>query len=300
MAYDPERDVVVLWGGADEIDFLTDTWEWDGVTWQEVVTANAPSGVNGGGPMFWDPNSETIILVVKPASVSAPIQTWSYDGVDWTHLSPSTVPLNGYFGSMAYYPAINRLVLIGFDMAGTTFGDHTVLWDGSNWTNTSPAAFPDVVTQCQVVYDPIADAVLKVYGRTGLLGYSDEVWAYDGSTWTNVSPGGTSPAARAMFPGAYVPSCGATVIFSGDQLDNETWELSGGAGAWTQETPASVPTGRITFVGSPIMCLNVGENDAVMFGGQESGGSAVLDDTWVAACAAELGTGVFMPPRRLN
>lgn len=286
MAYDPDRNVVVLWGGADETDFFTDTWEWDGVTWEEVTTAHAPSGVNGGGPMYWDPNSGTILLVVKPASHSAPIQTWSYDGVDWTQLSPSTVPLNGYFGSMAYYPLIDRIVLIGYDMAGTTFGDHTVLWDGSDWTNSTPANHPDVVTQCQVVYDRIADRILKLLGRNGLLLYSDEVWAYDGSDWTNVSPVGTTPDAKSSFPGCYIPSCDASVIFSGDlpTPNTDTWSLSGGVGGWTLEAPASSPAARVIFTGSPGMCLNVGETTAVMFGGQEGAGSAVLDDTWIASC----------------
>jgi len=37
MAYDPEREVVVMFGGfRGGFDYLGDTWEWDGTEWTEL------------------------------------------------------------------------------------------------------------------------------------------------------------------------------------------------------------------------------------------------------------------------
>ena len=35
LAYDPERHVVVLFGGGNNSSLLNDTWEWDGSTWRQ-------------------------------------------------------------------------------------------------------------------------------------------------------------------------------------------------------------------------------------------------------------------------
>jgi len=81
MAFDPARQVVVLFGGQGEGGqppsyYLNDTWEWDGFQWHEVSTASQP-GARAYHAMAWDGTSQKIILQ-GGADGGPDNETWLY------------------------------------------------------------------------------------------------------------------------------------------------------------------------------------------------------------------------------
>jgi hypothetical protein len=83
MAHDPVRNRFVLHGGlgGSGTQNLTDTWEWNGTAWAQVLTAQAPPP---GGRMTFDPATARIVYFVASGGPARQYQVWSYDGAAWT------------------------------------------------------------------------------------------------------------------------------------------------------------------------------------------------------------------------
>jgi hypothetical protein len=87
MAYDAARQRVVLFGGGGT---LSDTWEWDGVTWTHRTPAASPPA-RGGHAMAWDAARQRVVLFGGYANDFLS-DTWEWDGVTWTQRTPATSP----------------------------------------------------------------------------------------------------------------------------------------------------------------------------------------------------------------
>jgi hypothetical protein len=88
MAYDPTLEKLVLFGGNDESTFhlASDTWTWDGQTWNQETTSIQPEARSG-------PSTATVpggVLLYGGNSASALHDTWSWGYIDTT---PPTVTL---------------------------------------------------------------------------------------------------------------------------------------------------------------------------------------------------------------
>lgn len=106
VAYDSRRRRVVLVGGVREsqnASALNDTWEWDGVTWQE----RPPGAPTGGAAMTFDSSRERTVLVTSDA-------TWEWDGTSW--LRSASIPPPGRPVLFAWDPVergVRSVVLSG-------------------------------------------------------------------------------------------------------------------------------------------------------------------------------------------
>jgi hypothetical protein len=118
MAYDHNRNVTVLFGGADGVgNELGDTWEFDHLApweWRPVATATAPPA-RAYHMMAWDPQRETVVMYGGNAGGVVFSDAWEFDGARWLPL-----PLSGgsdfpqrSAGRIAYDQAANELVLYG-------------------------------------------------------------------------------------------------------------------------------------------------------------------------------------------
>ncbi len=79
MTYDPLRNRTVLFGGRDGFftwNLFDDTWEWDGVQWQEIVT-DGPNARFGGGMVF-DESLRKIVLIGGIDSTQILRDAWVY------------------------------------------------------------------------------------------------------------------------------------------------------------------------------------------------------------------------------
>jgi hypothetical protein len=93
LAYDAGRKRAVLYGGRTEMDFLHDTWEWNGETgvWANRTPVPLPASwpaVNGPTSLMYDPIAAAVILVSDDAKT-----TWIWNGAtgSWTRPVPSGV-----------------------------------------------------------------------------------------------------------------------------------------------------------------------------------------------------------------
>jgi cysteine-rich repeat protein len=92
LAYDPIRARIVMFGGGSPIDesSLGDTWEWDGVTWEERTPAASPPPRDGAA-MDWDAARRRIVMFGGRAGfVAARNDVWEWDGEHWVQ---GTAPL---------------------------------------------------------------------------------------------------------------------------------------------------------------------------------------------------------------
>ncbi len=161
MAYDAERDRVVLFGGQavsvsqGAVD-LDDTWEWDGNIWTRLQPSIRPPA--GNTAMAYDSTRQKTVLFARTAA-----QTWEWDGQDWKQRFPSQSP--GFFShiTMAFHAEIGKTVLL----ATIRERSETWEWDGNNWrwnvlapihSNPSPASAYDSERQRTVLFGGLLEA----------------------------------------------------------------------------------------------------------------------------------------------
>ncbi|MFN3240012.1 MAG: kelch repeat-containing protein [Planctomycetota bacterium] len=144
MAYDVQRGVTVLFGGTPNANLppnFTDTWEWDGSSWTQVATANAPFEPVYAS-MCYDVVRGVCVLTGGTSLFGAPDQrTWEYDGVDWTDrtnvvgTAPTSIPgLGVQQAQMVYDQARGVCVHYGGRTPNGTFSTETWEYDGAAWT----------------------------------------------------------------------------------------------------------------------------------------------------------------------
>ncbi len=136
MAYDSGRDRIVVFGGVRTAGspggpgFLGDTWEWDGVSWVQIVTPVAPSP-RLGAAMAYDAERKRIVLFGGYLHRCYG-DTWLYDGSVWTQASPSNAPFPRAT-SMTWDDARKVVVLFGGFYGYFKVVADTWEWDGSDW-----------------------------------------------------------------------------------------------------------------------------------------------------------------------
>ncbi len=140
MAYDPENDEMVLFGGIGGTEVpvsYADTWTWDGTTWTKESPSNAPP-LGFGLPMAYSPATGSVVKLAA-ASLTGETETWGWDGSDWTRVSTfgnPPAPRVGY--TLALDEANEKLVLFGgFEMEGSVLAD---TWTFGVQTDQAPTA----------------------------------------------------------------------------------------------------------------------------------------------------------------
>jgi hypothetical protein len=123
-AYDPSRQMVVVFGGATESTSqpakvgsrvsVDETWTWDGVNWSRLEPVHRPPGAQESS-MAWDPAANQLVLIDRPLSGAEVVpSTWVWDGVDWILRSSSTPQPGG-----AMYTDSLRNMAMALDATGS-------------------------------------------------------------------------------------------------------------------------------------------------------------------------------------
>jgi len=168
--YDPDREVIVVFGGATSNGTAqSQTWEWDGQQWNQKFPATSPSARRGLlQSMVYDPNRK--VLVFFGGSLGTTIfynETWEYDGTTWTQIVTATTPPSRTLASLVYDKVQKKVIMFG----GATFGpttpnNETWEYDGTDWTLLSPATSPTARYGAGMAYDESRNITVLAGGTT--------------------------------------------------------------------------------------------------------------------------------------
>jgi hypothetical protein len=142
--------MVVLFGGSDNpssLNCLSDTWEWNGITWTQRTPVAAPPGRVYHAMAYDSARGVTVVFGgISMAGGGLMADTWEWNGTNWTQRTPATSPPVRYAHAMVFDSARGVTVLFGGDPffisgSGSPLSD-TWEWNGTNWTQRAPATPP--------------------------------------------------------------------------------------------------------------------------------------------------------------
>lgn len=280
MCRDSVRNRVVLVGSGYSAT-QCQTWEWNGIAWQQIASPNRPEA-RGQAKVAFDPLRGRVVLYGggQYPYVTTKYDTWEWDGVDWSHVKDE---LGG-----------PTSVATAYDEARGTQVYLTGTYASSGVTSSTWEAVGGVLQQRLVTnppgrmeaclwYDAAVGRVMVFGGRDPNLfpGYLDDTWSFDGTAWTQVVPS-VSPPGRGAAACAYDPVRQRAVVFGGltssgatGVLLQDTWEWDGTA--WTQKAPVSRPSPRFYAA----LGFDPVSQRLLLFGGNVGTSATVeSDETW--------------------
>ncbi len=309
FAFDTKRGVAVLFGGQNRtttpVEYLADTWEWDGTSWKRMSPAMSPPPRLTAAAAY-DPKRGVVVLFggVVFFSVSPFTQyfhdTWEYDGTTWTQ-KQITGP-DKYAGAMSWDPVSQRILLSGGQsetlVDGVFTRKDTWAYDGQSWTKIDSADNAEVVTTVAATDGVRGVAQLFSSGLHKMLEWNGTAWVQPAG---DVAAGTPGPL-LAMYQGVVAMKtqllafggadkdpfvAGTPTISASTQLFDGNWRLLGG----------TEPSARFL----PAMAYDAKRDQVVMFSGCTYGGSGpdAIDDggTWIFAAGAwTKNTGTAPPP----
>ena len=274
MVYDGVSQKIILFGGYDATSYLNDTWAWDGTTWTQIVTANAPSPRAASGIAF-DRVAGKVVLFGGYDGTNYLGDTWLFDGSNntWTQANPNTVP-TAVTLPMLFNDPLNGHVdqFGGFD--GFLYQDITWRWSGNNWIEVHTATSPYARGAGTAVYDPVHKNVV-LWGGLGDLNPLN-TWTFDGTNWTEQFPV-TRPDITYYLGSTYDSALQQVIITGGFDSSNfsETWVWTGSD--WLKLTPQINPPGRVSLG----LAYDEASQQLIMFGGQNA--TTLFNGTWKLA-----------------
>jgi hypothetical protein len=192
LVYDPEREVVVLFGGQScELDnpFFDDTWEYDGTTWSLIEPTDPEDDGNPSARhshrLVYDAARHRTMMIggLGPDNKYSDNDTngsfWAWDGVSWQKLvmtdpeddgNPDVLgydySFRGYVGD--YHAARQSVVLVGRIETGVAEG----IWEynGTSWRHHVPVdptgdGSPDYDNGRDAAYHAGREALMAIGGK---------------------------------------------------------------------------------------------------------------------------------------
>lgn len=271
MAYDSKRQMVVLFGGFLENDTVDNTtWEYDGVTWRQMIPAQSPPPRRLAA-MVYDPNREVMVLFGGGGGNGLLDDTWEYDGQTWQEIRIIDPPQLWEIPSMVFAPRRGTPLLFG----GTYNETDTWTYVDQTWQPLAiHSPVHDRFITIALVYDQqrqvvVAQPAIRAMDESPVtLELGEENWyvAINGSETDSF------PSKRVFVTAAYDSRRGVTVLFGGD-YEKETWEYDGSS--WQLVHPIQSPPARYFHA----MVYDEARGVVILFGGS-SVDNITLGDTW--------------------
>jgi hypothetical protein len=177
----------------------TQTWSWDGHTWQQLHPATEPPPELG--PVAYDGTTGLVVDVAPGLSgPNGPSPaTWVWDGTNWSDLAPAHHPPTSLGSALAYDPAQQDLVLFGGSPGGTGGGCSSDtdrwIWDGHDWSQADPPADVAGRADASMAYDDASGQLLLFGGCEEVAGQPDLL--QDTEVLEAGTPAGSTPSAPA-------------------------------------------------------------------------------------------------------
>ncbi len=195
LSYDPVEQVIVLFGGYNDTDFLTDTWEYDVTTntWAPITTSPTPP-MMATYTLVYDSSAARHIMVGSDFGQN--VVLWVYDAAadTWLQRFPSGTPSPRSGFATAYHAGRSRTVLFGGSMFMTLYGQtYEYNYGGNSWSLTSSGG-PSARAALAMAYRP-SDTSVILYGGLSGAGKMQDTWQYTaGAAWAAISTFNSPPA----------------------------------------------------------------------------------------------------------
>lgn len=282
MVYEPQKDQVLLFGGADEKQVLGDLWRFSGEKWKKLK-AKGPVPRTFPAAVYDEKNERLVVFggskVLFGQETSADNllnDTWEYKNKQWKHLTTNNAPTSRAEAAMVYDPIREKVYLFGgYTIQGDEYVKLGDTWelDGNQWTKITdggPSARHGVVL---VFYNDLKSIFLfggstidRDYSR-----HSGESWSFNGRSWTKLDisqPANIFNAAAAIAEGQLIRFGG----WNGSGRTNETWRFINNK--WEKLSTSSAPSPR----NHSSMVWDEKNKRYLLFGGHD--GKNVFGDTW--------------------
>ena len=110
MAYDAAHGQTVLFGGSTSSGYASDTWLWNGASWNQQSPPNSPPAREAGGMTY---NAALGLTVLFGGSNGVDLNdTWAWDGINWTPQAVGAGPSARVAPSgLTYDSALGQVIL---------------------------------------------------------------------------------------------------------------------------------------------------------------------------------------------
>ncbi|MCA8976608.1 MAG: hypothetical protein KDC98_17945, partial [Planctomycetes bacterium] len=253
FCFDEVRRRIVAYEGNGAIH------EFDGTVWWSSTPSPAPQP-RGWAAFAYDPIGRRCILYGGATNNTVLGDCWAFDGSSWRLLAANAAAGPRSHAAMAHAPGLGGLMLYGGTTATTTY---RLL--GNGWQAVPTTNDPGPMSGGRLVQDATSMLLVGTYDPAG------SVWRFSGSSWTLIDRF-TVPWSRFLGAGAFDRVRGQTLTFggvgrtdAGQLFDTRFRDIT----ATAQPSPRS----------HVAMCWSPGEQQIVLFGGEDTSG-ARFADTW--------------------
>lgn len=130
IVYDSSNGSVLLFGGTEQINFYSDVWIWDGITWTDVTPVSGPTpSERSFSMMAYSTVQDRFILFGGYTDSGPSAETWSFNNStkSWTFLGDGLggIPAIGG-GQLQEDTTTGSLILFGINSGWS--------WNGTTWT----------------------------------------------------------------------------------------------------------------------------------------------------------------------
>ena len=290
MVYEPEADVILLFGGRME-----DEWHLYDDIWAYKTNTNAWLQVGSISKMYlsstYHSEAKQVVLYAggtsNGGSWKAKGKTQTYDFITNTRESmPANEMPYGYLGTQLAYDEESGVIILygGYNVETTQIFDDTFAYDlnTNTWTNMVPTTKPPARELHAMVYHPTLDRVVMFGGRIMGSEGRDETWMYDYNTnaWELI-PVTKAPSGREDAIMVYVASTDQIILFGGrstmgGSLLNDLWAFDLAEKTWIELYPDNAPSIRAWHA----MAYDSKADKIVLFGGGKIK-SVPTNETWI-------------------
>lgn len=185
VAYDKQRDRVVLFGGMDTQKTLGDLWEWDGKKWTQVTASNGPDARFLHASTYDEKTARVLIfggntLVGPPSKETIKGDLWAWNGTKWEQIN-SIGPAARDHVDMAFDRSKQKIIVHGGGLPDGNSATDSWEWDGKTWSVLA-ASSKAPSEGYKLVYDAKNETILLLGGFVGGAP-SSSLWKLSGSEW---------------------------------------------------------------------------------------------------------------------
>ena len=279
LAYDPVRNVTVLFGGTGTVD-LSDVWELGASGWTQAVPTGTGPVARQQHAMAFD-RGEVLVIGGQSAALDRK-DVWSWNGTRWRTLPDLPEVMHGI--SAAHDAPRGEVIVVS---NGILAPGQALEFDGSSWTVPPTNSVLDIQPARRghiAVAIPQRRQILIYGGDNSAAAMKTWIWDGDWHSITTPTPPGP-PVAYAYAAAAYDSTIDRVVMFGGQGktalLNATTFLWNPTTLAWAA-SPASGPSARE----GAVMAYDPIRHQGVLFGGKNAGGS-LLGDTWLWSSATQ-------------